>query len=125
MNRHILQRKDPRIQMTQDPDTSEPKITTELANAKSRDADPVEVHETLTIEAYDPSAFDQVQRKDTVQFLKDNLQATGTVHKLAESNDDERIFQSADTRGTGVPTQGYTTQETSALENQEKTGYPT
>ena len=59
--------------MTQNPDTSEPKITTELANAKSPNADPVEIHaeieETLTIEACDPSSFDQVQRKNTVQFL--------------------------------------------------------
>ena len=118
--------------MTQNPDTSEPKITTELANAKSPNADPVEIHaeieETLTIEACDPSSFDQVQRKNTVQFLKDNLQETGSIHKIDESNEDDQLFQSlnqpsADTRGdTGLPTQEYTTQETSARGNLEKIG---
>ena len=34
MNRHILQRKDPRVQLTQNPDTSEPTISTDIKNSK-------------------------------------------------------------------------------------------
>jgi hypothetical protein len=59
MNRHILQRKDPRVQMTQNPDTSEPKITTDNENAKLRKSETVEIEQTLTIDAYDPSTCSQ------------------------------------------------------------------
>jgi hypothetical protein len=84
MDRHILQRKDPRVQRTQNQANSDPKIATDLANAKSRNANPVEIQETLTIEAHDPGSFDQIQRINTVQFLKDNLCETDSIHKIDE-----------------------------------------
>jgi len=54
MNRHILQRKDPRVQLTQNPDTSEPTISASIKNSKVRKSETmVEIEQTLTIDAYD------------------------------------------------------------------------
>jgi hypothetical protein len=49
MNRHILQRKDPRVQMTQ-PETSESKTALDILTENVRKSETVEIVQTLTID---------------------------------------------------------------------------
>ena len=110
------------------PETSESKTALDILTENVRKSETVEIVQTLTIDP-NSSLNSQAQRKDTGQWLEENLQedVPKKSFKFGEPMQDDNLYMlqyqsHADTRGdTGLPTQEFVTQETTAPMNQDST----